>query len=263
MSNRVRVWDLPVRVFHWLLAGSFVTAYLVAESDRLRSVHVILGYTATGLILFRIVWGFVGSHNARFSSFLFSPGAAIQYLSSLTKEPQHFVGHNPAGSYVIYAILLVGLATGVTGYMTLEKIGGAELEDIHEACANVWLGLVVLHVAGVIATSWLHRESLVKAMITGYKAGAQRSSNAFSAQEPGVPHGRAVGIAVAVGVGAFWVWSLLTGYSPGAMQHGVEHGVREELDERAQTAQSSELTREGRKPSRVREFIKGTPSDYD
>jgi len=62
MSEKIRVWDLPVRVFHWLLAGSFAVAYLVAESEQLRGVHMILGYTATGLIVFRIIWGFVGSH---------------------------------------------------------------------------------------------------------------------------------------------------------------------------------------------------------
>src|SRR5690349_14013981 len=109
MPHKIRVWDLPVRVFHWLLAGSFAVAYLVAESDPLRGLHVILGYTATGLILFRIIWGFVGSQFARFSSFLFSPGAAIEYLRSLAKQPQHYIGHTPAGSYAIYAILLAGL----------------------------------------------------------------------------------------------------------------------------------------------------------
>jgi len=158
-----------VRVFHWLLVLSFAVAYLVAESDQLRRLHVILGYTATGLILFRILWGFVGSRFARFSSFLFSPGAAIDYLRSLAKQPQHYIGHTPAGSYAIYAILLAGLATGVTGYMTLEEIGGESLEEIHEACANVWLGLVIVHIVGVFTSSWIHRENLVRAMITGYK----------------------------------------------------------------------------------------------
>jgi len=83
MSEKIRVWDLPVRVFHWRLASSFAVAYLVGESDSLRNLHVVLGYTATGLILFRVVWGFVGSQFARFSSFAFSPGAAIGYLRSL------------------------------------------------------------------------------------------------------------------------------------------------------------------------------------
>ena len=177
MPDNIRVWDLPVRIFHWLLAGSFAVAYLVAESEQLRSLHVILGYTATGLILFRVIWGFVGTRFARFSSFLFSPGAAIEYLRSLPKQPQHYIGHTPAGSYAIYAILLTGLATGITGYMTLKEIGGESLEEVHEVCANVWLALVIVHIAGVFISSWIHRENLVRAMITGYKRDAQDQSN--------------------------------------------------------------------------------------
>ncbi len=214
MSDRIRVWDLPVRVFHWLLAGSFAVAYLVAESEQLRGWHVILGYTATGLILFRIVWGFVGSRFARFNSFWFPPRAAVEYLRSLrSKQPQHFVGHNPAGSYAIYGILIAGLATGVTGYMSLNEVGGESAEDIHEVCANVWLGIVIVHVVGVIVGSWIHRENLVRAMITGYKDGVEGQPGGHG---PSAPAGRAVGIALAVSVAAFWVWALLTGSIPGA-----------------------------------------------
>lgn len=78
MEQNIRVWDLPVRLFHWLLAGSFVVAYSIAESESLRNLHVILGYTAVGLILFRLIWGFVGSRYARFASFAFAPGTAIK-----------------------------------------------------------------------------------------------------------------------------------------------------------------------------------------
>jgi len=207
------VWDLPVRVFHWLLAGSFAVAYLVAESEQLRSLHVILGYTATGLILFRIVWGFVGSRFARFRSFWFAPRAAVEYLRSLrSQHPQHFIGHNPAGSYAIYAVLLVGLATGVTGYMRLNEIGGESAEDIHELCANVWLGIVIIHLAGVALGSWIHRENLVRAMITGYKKGMGGQPDGSGTS---FPAGRAVGIALAASVAGFWIWALLTGSVPG------------------------------------------------
>jgi len=189
MSERIKVWDLPVRIFHWLLASSFAIAYLVAEAERLRGLHVILGYTATGLILFRIVWGFLGPPFARFRSFWFTPRAAVEYLKSLlSRQPQHFVGHNPAGSYAIYAILLAGLATGITGYMSLNEAGGESAEDIHEVCANVWLVLVIIHVAGVILGSWIHRENLVRAMVTGYKeeeAGqSQPKPERLAAEEP-------------------------------------------------------------------------------
>jgi len=216
MSDKIKVWDLPVRIFHWLLAGSFAIAYLVAESEQLRALHVILGYTASGLILFRIVWGLVGSQFARFSSFMFPPAAAVGYLRSLVKQPQHYIGHNPAGSYAIYGILVAGLATGVTGYMTLTEIGGESLEEVHEACANVWLGLVIVHVAGVFIGSWIHRENLVRAMITGYKRGTRGQATEAAVQGRAA---RAVGIALAAAVVASWAWSLLTGSVPGADPH--------------------------------------------
>ncbi len=209
MSEKIRVWDVPVRVFHWLLAGSFAGAYLVSESEQLRGVHMILGYTTMGLIAFRIIWGFVGSPFARFQSFLFPPSAAIGYLRGLsTGNPGHYLGHNPAGSYAIYAILLVGMATGVTGYLSLNEIGGESVEDIHELCANVWLGVVIVHVAGVIIGSWVHRENLVRAMVTGYKRGVARPA---VETETGSARGRLVGVCLAAGVAVFWIWGLLTG----------------------------------------------------
>ncbi len=214
MPEKIRVWDLPVRVFHWLLAGSFAIAYMIAESRSLRSAHMILGYTATGLIAFRIVWGFVGSRFARWNSFLYPPRAAIRYLQSLFYgSPQRFLGHSPAGGYAIFAILLLGLATGVTGYLKVNEIGGESMEDIHAALANIWLGVVILHIAGVALSSWTHRENLVRAMVTGYK---QSTGAPTDDAQPGVPVSRGVGIALGAAVAGFWIWSLLTGTVPGA-----------------------------------------------
>jgi cytochrome b len=171
MSNaRVFVWDLPVRLFHWTLALSFAGAFLTAESERWRDVHVVLGYTVLGLVAFRLLWAFVGSRYARLSSFAFGPRAVAAYLKSLLSfRPQHYVGHNPAGSFVIYGLVLLALVTGAAGYATYNDIGGHWLEEFHEGAANVMLTLVVVHVAGVVVSSLLHRENLVKAMLTGYK----------------------------------------------------------------------------------------------
>jgi len=241
MSAKIRVWDLPVRVFHWLLAGSFAVAYGVAESDQLRGLHVILGYTATGLILFRIVWGFLGSQYARFRSFAFPPRAAVEYLRGLRSgHPQHFIGHNPAGSYAIYGILVIGLATGVTGYLSLKEIGGESAEDIHELCANVWLGLVIVHLAGVVVGSWRHRENLVRAMITGYREGVPEQPGGRS---KGLSMTRAVGIALAATVAAFWVWSLLTGTVPGVSERGTREQGREQGSQQTRTGPQSEPNR--------------------
>ena len=169
-KSMIRVWDLPVRIFHWLLVLSFTGAFVTAESERLRDVHVMLGYTVLGLLAFRLVWALVGTRYARLSSFAFGPRAVADYLRSLlTMHPKHYLGHNPAGSWVIYLLVLLGITAGATGYATYNDIGGEWMEDLHEGAANAMLALVFVHVAGVVVSSLLHRENLVKAMVTGYK----------------------------------------------------------------------------------------------
>src|SRR5689334_16546404 len=175
-KSKVLVWDAPTRVFHWALALSFAGAFLTAESERLRDVHVMLGYTVVGLIVFRLIWGLIGSRYARFSSFAYGPRAVFEYLRSLlTRNPQPYLGHNPAGSLVIYALLLLGLATGVTGYLHYNEIGGKGVEELHEGLAYAMLRLVGLHIAAVIVSSVVHRENLVSSMVTGYKRGEPAS----------------------------------------------------------------------------------------
>lgn len=171
-KKRVLVWDLPTRVFHWLLAASFAGAFLTAESERMRDIHVMLGYTMLGLIAFRLLWGFVGTRYARFGSFAFGPRSVIEYLKSMfSRTPQHYLGHNPAGSWAIYALLALTVVTGLTGYAVYNDIGGGWAEELHEASANLMLAVVILHIAGVVASSLRHRENLVRSMVGGYKAG--------------------------------------------------------------------------------------------
>ena len=110
----VLVWDAPVRVFHWLLAASFVGAYITAESERWRLVHVTLGYTVGALVVFRLLWGLVGTRHARFSAFVRGPAAVAAYLRSLPGGGgEHPVGHNPAGGWAIVGLLtLAALSLG-------------------------------------------------------------------------------------------------------------------------------------------------------
>jgi cytochrome b len=170
--SRILVWDLPLRVFHWLLALSFAGAFLTAEIVRAPGAHLALGYTFLGLLAFRLVWGFVGSRHARFGSLAHGPAAVAGYLRSLfARRPKHYAGHNPAGSWAIVAILALGMAVAASGYaVQLDAFGGA-LEELHEAASYALLVLVAVHVAGVVVGSLAHRENLVAAMITGYKAG--------------------------------------------------------------------------------------------
>lgn len=196
--KRILVWDLPTRAFHWLLALSFFGAYLTAESEKFRDVHVMLGYTLLGLIAFRVLWGVVGTRYARFTSFAFGPRAVLDYLRSLlTLNPQHFLGHNPAGSVAIWLILSLGLLSGASGYAVYNDLGGELLEELHEAASNLMLAVVGVHVVGVIASSVMHGENLVKSMITGYK-------NGESAHGIGRVH-LLVGLGVLAAVLGFWM----------------------------------------------------------
>lgn len=204
MIQRILVWDIPTRVFHWLLVLSFAGAYLTAESERYRDIHVVLGYTLLGLIGFRLLWGFFGTRYAQFRSFLFKPGEVAAYVRSLLKgKPAHYVGHNPAGSMAIWLLLGLGILTGATGVMLFQDIGGEALEELHEFASNAMLAIVVIHIAGVVVSSVLHRENLVRAMITGFKS---------AEPEQGIRRSYLwLGVIMLTAVAAFWVGYPATG----------------------------------------------------
>ena len=169
-TRTIRVWDLPTRIFHWSLVASFALAFLTAESEKLRDIHVAAGYTLAGLIVFRLLWGFVGGGYSRFAEFLPTPGKVINYLKSLIEgRPQHYVGHNPAGAVAIFLLLGFGIAAAASGWATYEDIGGHFMEELHEGASNGMMAIVVIHIVGVMVSSWLHHENLVAAMITGWK----------------------------------------------------------------------------------------------
>lgn len=214
-QNTVKVWDLGVRLFHWSLVLLFVVSYL--SGDEQETLHAWSGYAIIALLGFRIIWGFVGTKYARFSDFVYGPGEVSAYLKSLTsRSPRHYLGHNPAGGWMVLALLLsLGLATfsglklyaadghgplaqdislissayadgrddddddergreGGSATMAGEK-GEKEnpeeefWEEIHEFFVNFTLLLVIVHIAGVFVSSFLHGENLPRAMMTGYK----------------------------------------------------------------------------------------------
>jgi len=170
--ERILVWDLPTRIGHWLLAVGFAIAWLTAESESLRLVHVGVGGMVVGIVLFRFAWGFVGSTYARFESFVRMPTAAWQYLIALlSRQPRHSTGHNPAGGYAILALLTLAALAGLTGWLNYQDLGGEWLEEAHEAIASVMLAIVGVHLLGVAVGSWRHQENLVRAMVTGFKQG--------------------------------------------------------------------------------------------
>lgn len=171
-NRKILVWDAPVRVFHWLMVFSFAGAYLTAESERWRMLHVTLGYTMAALVVFRLIWGLVGTRHARFSNFVRGPAAVMRYFRAMLRgQPEHHAGHNPAGALAIVALLALTVLVAVSGWATYNEMGGGILEEVHEVLANLMLSVVGVHVAGVLLGSWLHRDNLVGAMITGRKRG--------------------------------------------------------------------------------------------
>ena len=185
--DRVKVWDGFVRVAHWLLVLGFFVAYFT--EDDLLTAHVWAGYLVGAIVLLRVVWGFVGSEYARFSSFACGPGKAVGYLVGLLRRrAARYLGHSPAGGAMVILLLICLAATvwsGLTVYAydqgagplaRLFAQGGAAeefWEELHEILANFTLVLVGLHIAGVALASFVHRENLVRAMLSGYKRKAE------------------------------------------------------------------------------------------
>ena len=207
-DDKIKVWDLGVRIFHWSLVFFFVITYVSGEGDE--TLHAYAGYIVMGLILFRFVWGFVGTKYARFSNFLYGPKTTINYIQGfLAGKPKHYLGHNPVGGWMAVLLMLSVLGACWSGLELYAADGKGPLayngdliiksalangdereheakkkkrkgkadkkaeefwKDIHEALANFALFLVILHVSGVIIASKVHQEKLIKAMIDGYKS---------------------------------------------------------------------------------------------
>lgn len=225
LLQRILVWDLPTRIFHWSLAGCFVIAWLTAESDSYAEVHLIAGYLFAALIAFRIIWGMAGTRYARFTEFLRSPGEIARYLSSYVRRaPVHYVGHNPLGALAIVLMIALGAGIAVSGWLTVTN--GEGFEEVHEAFATGMLVVVCLHVAGVIASSLMHRENLAEAMVTGYKRGPASAGIRRS-------HG-IIAVMMIAAMGAF-AWGLYQGklpllLDPVAGNMTGEHGDHDEDD---------------------------------
>lgn len=171
-AQKIRIWDAPTRVFHWLLVVCFVGAYATSESETWRLVHVTLGYTLGGLLAFRLLWGVAGTRYARFSNFVRGPAAVLRYLRSLKAgQPEHHLGHNPAGAVAI--VLLIGMGSGLsaTGYASYNDLGPEWLSELHALLGNGMLLVVIGHLMGVVTASIQHRENLARSMVTGFKNG--------------------------------------------------------------------------------------------
>jgi cytochrome b len=179
----VLIWDLPTRLFHLVLASSFLAAWLSSDSDEWLSVHAFAGYLMLGLICFRAAWGYAGGRYARFAAFAYGPATIAQYLRALrSRSAARYLGHNPAGSLAVYLMLAAGLVVAISGILAqggeeqqgaatgaLAIAAGTVAREIHSVLAEVMLALVAGHLAGVAVDYWLTRENLPLSMLTGLK----------------------------------------------------------------------------------------------
>lgn len=165
-QENVPIWDPFIRIFHWSIVLAYVGAWASAEEGP--QLHDQLGYFILVLLGLRLAWGLIGTRHAKFSEFVRTPQNTLSYLRSIRSgRPQHYLGHNPAGGWMVIAMLLCLAGTAASGILIA---GGAETwEDLHEALAGLSLLLIAMHLAGVLVASVLHRENLLKAMLTGNK----------------------------------------------------------------------------------------------
>jgi cytochrome b len=214
----VRVWDLPTRLFHWLLVAAFAAQWFTQDDGRLLDYHVFAGYAIGALLLFRVVWGFVGTRYARFASFAFGPRAGLQHLlATLAGRHERHLGHNPAGAWSIFGLLALGMATVATGLLTLggaKQLGplrgvigyarGDTLAIAHKYLAWAMLVLVALHLVGVLLASRADRENLAVSMLVGTK----QAAGTFAGVPAAAPVALIVLLAVALGA-----WGYFRGYA--------------------------------------------------
>jgi cytochrome b len=202
----VQVWDPLVRYGHWALVIAFAVAYLSGEDDSggPDQIHIWSGYAVGFIVAVRVLWGMAGAGHARFSDFTYGPMTALKYFAAeLRGRAKRYVGHSPAAAYMIAALLLCLTATVGTGLVAnsdagksprasahelviaqaradehkgrSERDGGKHqggesvVGELHEALANITLGLIILHILGVGVASVAHRENLVAAMFSGRK----------------------------------------------------------------------------------------------
>lgn len=181
-TPRIRVWDLPTRLFHWLLAALIAALIVTGKvGGNLIDWHGRIGIAVTGLIAFRLTWGFVGSTYARFATFFPTPRRVFAYLRGQWHEP----GHNPLGACSVFALLgLIAfqIATGLTGNDDIafrgplfELVGKGlsdKLNGLHKLSANALFALIALHIGAILYYARVRKDNLVKPMLTGWKAHA-------------------------------------------------------------------------------------------
>ena len=227
---KVPVWDVPLRIFHWLLAVAIAVSWWTAENGLLQ-YHRYSGYTLLGLLVFRIYWGFAGSTTARFSHFLRSPVAALKYITAAARTPSHAhpLGHNPAGGWSVLLMLgllaaqiglglvavdVDGLESGPLSHLVSFETGRT-CAELHATSFDVLLVMIAIHLLAVLFYLFYRRENLITPMITGVSPHLLQDphlQDQGGAAPAALYFGSAMRILIGVILAAVTVWMVVRGF---------------------------------------------------
>jgi len=210
-KQRFLVWDLPVRLFHWLLVaglfGAVIIVYGFGDHSPQFPYHALFGLTIVLMVILRLIWGFAGTKYAKFSSFLYGPGKVIAYLKDVfTNGNTSYVGHNPGSSWAIYVILLCIVMLGITGFRMGQ--GAKGVKDFHEFFATLLMLTTGAHILGVIVHTIRKKENITAGMIHGKKEVEEKDSIASAKPVVAILF---VIISLAWGYGVFANYNAATG----------------------------------------------------
>jgi cytochrome b len=178
------IWSMTNRVVHVLMIVLFGATYLTAEGDELLKYHAILGFLLALVIFFRIIWGYIGPKYSKFSDFNFNKNELKEYILSPFSNIKKHIGHNPASSWAIITIFVFGILSVVTGMLAYgveqnhgifsafysETLKRAEIfEGLHELLVNLFIGVIIAHIAGSLIDKYIKKNDAIDSMITGYK----------------------------------------------------------------------------------------------
>ena len=188
-THTIPVWDPFVRLFHWSTAALVLTSYFTTDGPR--AVHFATGYAVFGLVVLRLIWGMIGSRHARFGDFVRGPREVAGYLRSLSRgEPEPYLGHNPAGGAMVVIILLLLILVPISGWLSQTDafFGVPWVDHLHHISGHLLIILAGVHVCGVLLSSYLHRENLILAMMTGRKANQVQGEHGSATLARGKAH---------------------------------------------------------------------------
>jgi cytochrome b len=212
-ARRVRVWDLPTRVFHWALVALVATSFVTGKvGGNAMTWHMYSGYAILALVLFRVVWGFVGGRESRFASFVKGPAAVLRYARTLPdRHSPHHVGHNPLGGWSVVLLILSLGTQAATGLFASDdifvegplaaKVSGATVKlatTIHHWNEWVLIVLVCTHVVAILFYALYKRQDLVRPMVTGAKT--------LDREVDHTPNRTPIALALAAAAAAFVYW---------------------------------------------------------